>query len=64
MRDYIFFRWDGSSVYELNDDLSARQWANASPGVIRVEDGNGRVVWRPGHEVPRSKSHSEGKERV
>lgn len=45
-KPYIFFRKDGFYPITLFDDADARHNAEINPGTIRVEDTNGRVVWR------------------
>jgi hypothetical protein len=46
-KPYIFIRKTESHTVELPDDLSARKAAAEAKGFIkRVEDINGRVVWR------------------
>ncbi|HVJ44692.1 MAG TPA: hypothetical protein VM639_24560 [Dongiaceae bacterium] len=46
MTVYIFFRDIGWYPVELKDDQDAKAIAECNPGTLRVEDINGRVVWR------------------
>lgn len=47
MEVYIFIRKEGFYPVELRDDDDAKRNAEINPGTLRVEDLNGRVVWKP-----------------
>jgi hypothetical protein len=45
---YIFFRKEGWYPVEgIKDDAEVIRHVELNPGTLRVEDINGRVVWRP-----------------
>lgn len=46
LRPYVFFRKEGFYPLELRDDEEAKRNAEWNPGTVRVEDINGKVVWR------------------
>jgi hypothetical protein len=46
MKTYIFFQLDSHYPVPLYDDDDAIASALRNPGTMRVEDDNGRVVWR------------------
>lgn len=43
---YIFIRAEGFYPLELADDKTAIDNALCNPGTLRVEDVEGRIVWR------------------
>ncbi len=46
MNTYLFFREEGFYMLDLEDDLTARQNAEANPGTVRVENAQtGEVVY-------------------
>lgn len=46
MKIYLFFRKEGWYTIELKDDEDAIHNALCNPGTLRVEDLDGRVVWK------------------
>ena len=46
---YIFIRKDMFYQIHLRDDADAIANAEINPGTLRVEDIDGRVVWRSDH---------------
>ena len=49
---YVFFRDGMFYPIEMKDDADACANAECNPGTTRVEDANGRVVWRPQLTLP------------
>jgi hypothetical protein len=46
MKTYVFHDKHGAFSRTYRDDLTARRDAERFPGTLKVEDTNGRVVWR------------------
>jgi hypothetical protein len=51
LRTYIFFRRDPNRGFlfypiELKDDAEAVRNAECNPGTVKVEDIQGRIVWK------------------
>lgn len=44
---YIFFREGVFYPVSCDDDAEAKRHSEINPGTLKVEDVNGRLVWKP-----------------
>lgn len=46
MKDYVFFREEGFYIVQYASNKEARQGAEGNKGTVKVEDINGKTIWK------------------